>query len=148
VYGTPAIWGASWAVNAASFWAQRNRPNVLVLSFKSMKQGLRGTVLKIAEFLDIRASSDVIDAVCAKSSFEYMKRIDHKFRPWPMAPWRPQPVMIRKGARGGSSELLSLDQQREMDRHFMEQLKQLGSDLPYEDFADLAQPIKAEYATN
>ena len=36
--------GGSWGVNAAGYWAQRHRPNVLVLSFKSMKKDLRATV--------------------------------------------------------------------------------------------------------
>ena len=36
--------GGSWGVNAAGYWAQRHRPNVLVVSFKSMKKDLRATV--------------------------------------------------------------------------------------------------------
>ena len=36
--------GGSWAVNAAGYWAERHRPNVLVVSFKSMKRDLRGAV--------------------------------------------------------------------------------------------------------
>jgi hypothetical protein len=46
--------------------------------------------------------------------------------------------MMRKGTQGGSSELLSREQQQEMDRYFMAELKRLGSDFPYEEFADLA----------
>ena len=46
--------------------------------------------------------------------------------------------MIRKGAQGGSSELLSPERQRQIDQHFMAELKRLGSDLPYEEFCDLA----------
>src|SRR5262249_36590810 len=43
--------GGSWAVSTAGYWAERHRPNVLILSFKSMKHDLRGTVLKVADFL-------------------------------------------------------------------------------------------------
>jgi hypothetical protein len=46
--------------------------------------------------------------------------------------------MIRKGKHGGSSELLSVDQQQRVDEHFIAELKQLGSDFPYEEFCDLA----------
>jgi len=130
--------GGSWAANAVGFWAQRHRPNVLVLSFKSMKKDLRGTVLKVADFLDIHVSDAVIDEVCAKSSFDYMKRIDDKFRNWAMLPWDPDPVMIRKGAQGGSSELLRREQQRQIDAHFIAELERMGSDFPYEEFCDLA----------
>jgi hypothetical protein len=130
--------GGSWAVNAAGYWAQRHRPNVLVLSFKAMKRDLPGTVRKVADFMNVRVPEEVIGEVCAKSSFDYMKRIDEKFRPGRMIPWGPEGSMMRKGTQGGSSELLSPEQQRQIDACFMAELKQLGCDLPYEEFCDLA----------
>ena len=53
--------GGSWADNAAGYWAQRHRPNVLVLSFKAMKKDLRGAVRSVAAFLDVNASDALID---------------------------------------------------------------------------------------
>ena len=130
--------GGSWAVNAAGYWAQRNRPNVLVLSFKSMKQDLAGTVRRVAEFLDVRVGDEVIESVCAQAGFAYMKGIDSKFSVWKMTPWSSQGSMMRKGVQGGSSELLSAEQQRHIDRYFTGELKRLGCDLPYDEFCDLA----------
>ena len=95
-------------------------------------------MLQVADFLDIPASDEVIDQVCEKSSFEYMKRIDGKFRTWRMIPWKAEGPMIRKGTQGGSSELLSHQRQREIDAYFMAELKRLGSDFPYEQFCDIA----------
>ena len=130
--------GGSWSANTAGYWAQRHRPNVLIVSFKSMKRDLKGAVQKVAQFLDIDAPESLIDLVAEKSSFEYMKRIDHKFRMGKIIPWLPEGAMIRKGAQGGSSELLSRERQREIDTHFMAELKRLGSDFPYEEFCDIA----------
>jgi hypothetical protein len=130
--------GGSWTANTAGYWAQRHRPNVLIVSFKSMKRDLKGAVRKVAQFLDIEAPEALIDLVAEKSSFEYMKGIDHKFRMGKIIPWLPEGAMIRKGAQGGSSELLSRDRQKEMDAHFMAELKRLGSDFPYEEFCDIA----------
>ena len=135
--------GGSWAVNAAGFWAERRRPNVLLLSFKSMKRDLEGTVRKVAEFLDIHLSDEELREVCSKSSFAYMKRAEGKFEMWHLIPWRKQSPMIRKGAQGGSSELLSVQQQREMDAYFIAELKRLGSDLPYEEFADITPGVES-----
>src|SRR5947209_7649677 len=45
--------GGSWAVNTAGYWAERQKPNVLIASFKEMKRDLRGTVLTVADFLKI-----------------------------------------------------------------------------------------------
>jgi hypothetical protein len=132
------ILGGSWAVNAAGYWAERHRPNVLIVSFKSMKQDLRGTVVRVADFLNIRVSDAVIDDVCRQSSFEYMKKIDEKFRIGKMIPWRRPGTMIRKGAEGSASELLSPERQRQVDQHFIAELKQLGSDFPYQEFCNLA----------
>ena len=133
-----SAFGGSWAENTAGYWAQRERKNVLIVSFKSMKRDLKGAVRKVAQFLDIQAPETVIDLVAEKASFAYMKGIDHKFRMGKMIPWRPEGAMMRKGTQGGSSELLSLERQREMDAHFKAELKRLGSDFPYEEFCDLA----------
>lgn len=128
----------SWAVSTAGYWAQRHRPNVMIVSFKSMKRDLKGTVTKVASFLDIHVSNQVIDRVCEKSSFEYMKRMDGKFRMWKVIPWKSPSPMIRSGKQGGSSEILTREQQRRIDAYFMSELKRLGSDFPYEEFCDLA----------
>jgi hypothetical protein len=133
-----SLMGGSWAENAAGYWAQRERRNVLIVSFKSLKRDLKEAVRKVAQFLDIKAPEALIDSVAEKASFAYMKRIDHKFRMGKMIPWRPEGAMMRKGTQGGSSELLSPERQREMGAHFMGELTRLGSDFPYEEFCDLA----------
>jgi hypothetical protein len=130
--------GGSWPANAAGYWAQRHRPNVLLVSFKAMKRDLEGTVRQVACFLGIHVPDETIRAVCEKSSFEYMKGIDHKFGVGKMVAWSEPGAMIRKGRQGGSAELLTPVQQRELDAHCMAELKRLGSDLPYKEFADLA----------
>jgi hypothetical protein len=126
--------GGSWAVNTAGYWAVRNRPNVLIASFKEMKRDLRGTVLKVAAFLNIDVPDAVIDEVCRKSSFEYMKAIDRKFAIGKLVAWREPGAMIRAGKQGGSSEMLNAEQQRQVDQYFKFELKRLGSDFPYDEF--------------
>jgi hypothetical protein len=130
--------GGSWAVNTAGYWAERKRPNVLVASFKEMKRDLRGMVRKVAGFLDITVSDAVIDEVCRRSSFEYMKANDQKYAMGKMIAWREPGAMIRRGSQGGSSEMLGPEQQRQIDQHFMAELERLGSDFPYDEFCDLA----------
>jgi len=123
----------SWPVNAAGYWAQRNRANVLVLLFAEMKRDLEGTVRRVADFLDIRVSDAVIREVCRKSSFGYMKSIDQRFAPYRGAPWRKRAQMLRKGEQGASAELLSREQQAEIDSVMAAELLRLGSDLPYDE---------------
>jgi hypothetical protein len=130
--------GGSWVTNTAGYWAQRHRPNVLVVSFKSMKRDLRGTVLRVAQLLNLHLSDAVLDDVCRKSSFEYMKQIDQKFQFWKMTPWGSPTSMMRSGRQGGSSELLTPERQRELDAYCMAALKRLGSDFPYEEFCEVS----------
>ena len=111
---------------------------MLVVSFKEMKRDLRGMVVKVAAFLNINVSDEVIDEVCRQSSFEYMKAIDHKFAIGKMVAWREPGAMIRKGSQGGSSEMLNPDQQRQIDQYFIAELARLGSDFPYAEFCDVA----------
>jgi hypothetical protein len=128
----------SWPITTASYWSQRHRPNVLVLSFKAMKRDLPATVRQVAEFLDVRVSDAVIDRVVEKSSFDYMRRMDQQFANWNMVPWRNTGTMVRSGKHGGSSELLTLEQQRRIDDYCRSELRRLGSDFPYDEFCDVA----------
>ena len=132
------VLGGSWAKHTAGYWAERHRPNVLIMSFKAMKRDLRGAVGEVGDFLGVRASDAVIQQVCDKSSFAYMKQHDDQFAMWNLIPWQSPTEMIRKGSAAGSSELLSIDQQRQIDAYFTAELQRLGCDLPYEEFCDLA----------
>ena len=137
------VW-SSWPVNTAGYWAQRHRKNVLIVPFNAMKRDLRDTVKRVADFMGVRAGDEVIDRVCEKASFAYMKRIDDKFRAWEMIPWKSTAApMMRKGNQAASSELLTLEQQRRIDEHFMRELRRLGSDFPYEEFCDISPGLKA-----
>jgi len=129
--------GGSWVNNTAGYWAERHRPNVLILSFKSMKRDLRSAVFRVADFLDVHVSDQTLETVVQKSSFAYMKQHDEQFRMWNIIPWRGENHMLRNGAHGGSSELLSLERQREIDARFMADLKRLGSDFPYGEFCEI-----------
>ena len=103
-----------------------------------MKKDLRGAVKAVAAFLETNATDAIIDDVRRLSTFEHMKTIDHKFHMGKTIPWRESGAMIRKGRQGGSSELLTRAQQRDVDAHFKAELRELGSDFPYDEFCDLA----------
>jgi hypothetical protein len=130
--------GGSWATYVAEYWRERQRPNVEVFSYKAMKRDLAGSVRRVAQLMNVELSKAEFDLVCERSSFAYMKGIDHKFDPTVYMPWgRKQGGMIRSGKHGGSSELLTLEQQRRIDRHFMDELKAIGSDFPYAEFCEV-----------
>jgi hypothetical protein len=144
----PLNFGNTWAEHTASYWALKDKPNVLVLSFKKMKQDLPGAVRQVADVLGVNLTSAELDRVVEKSSFSYMSRIDDKFSPMPKGtlPWSEGFRMMRQGKDGNSKEMLTLAQQMRIDAHFQNELKELGSDFPYAEFCYLADETEKEGA--
>lgn len=133
----PLITG--WAEHAAGFWAWRDRPNVLVLTFSEMKADLPGTVRRFAELMGVSLREPEFDEVVRKASFSYMSARDARFAPprLPLMGRAPAAKMMRRGRVGGSGELLSRAQQAELDRACQTLLRRLGSDLPYAELFDV-----------
>jgi hypothetical protein len=129
----PFNFGNTWAEHTASYWALRDRPNVLILLFRDMKPDLPGAVKKVAGLLDVSLTSDELSKVIEKSTFEYMSGIEDSFTPMPKGtlPWGDGLKMMRRGKVGNSNEMLTLDQQMRIDQHFRRELERLGSDFPY-----------------
>jgi hypothetical protein len=136
----PMNFGNTWAEHTAGYWALRERPNVLVLSYSRMKQDLGRAVQQVADTMQVRLTQDELARVIERSSFDYMKAIDHKFVPLPKGslPWAKELSMVRTGKAGNSGELLSREQQLRIDAHFQAELKQLGCDFPYAEFCRLS----------
>ncbi len=123
-----------WSEHLDSYWKDRGKPNLLILTFEEMKADLEGAVRRFADFMDVKLSDAEFAAVCEKSSFAYMKANDEKFRPPAITPFSSRNrQMIRRGASGGSSELLSSEQQTGIDAFFRSDLQQRGSDFPYDE---------------
>jgi hypothetical protein len=146
------IMGGSWAAATAGYWAQRDKPNVLICSFKEMRRDLEGTVRQVSAFLGTDVSPEVIRRVTERSSFDFMKRIDDKFSTGKFLALRKPAAMMRKGTEGSSTELITPAQARRIDEYFIAELKRLGSDFPYAEFcrvspgvslAEPAQPVRA-----
>jgi hypothetical protein len=132
----PMSSGSSWAEHTASYWALKDKPNVLILFYGDMKKDLPLTAQRVADFLGITLTPGEMKAVIDKSSFSYMSAIDHKFIPMPIenTPWANKPKLMREGRSGNARELLSVEQQDRIDQRFKEELRALGSDFPYEKY--------------
>ena len=73
-----------------------------------------------------------VAAVVAQSTFASMKAAVAKFEPGRMVPWAKEGAMVRRGSSGGSSELLTPEQQQRIDDHCRAELERLGCDFPYD----------------
>lgn len=135
----------SWPEHLAGYWPWRERPNVLFLTYGELKANPRRAVEQVAALMGVTLNEAQIEQVLTKSSFAYMRKIDHKFNlVVPFIKRDPEGgVMIRRGQSGGSSELITLEQQARIDKFCQEELRRLGCDFPYAMQFTLAAP-KAE----
>jgi hypothetical protein len=132
VYLSPDTALGSWAAHLQSYWSVRDRPNVLFLTYEQMRADLPGAVDKIAKLMGVELTAAERAAVIEQCTFEHMKKIGAKFDP-AGPPWaRPKGSMMRRGERGKSNELLSSADQKRIDDYWRTQLRQLGSDFPYD----------------
>lgn len=132
LYVLPHFILGGWAEHTASYWAIRDRDNVMLLTFHELKLDSERYIHEVANFLDVKLTEDELAMVLEKSSFPYMKAIDAKFAPKMKPPWLSQSgTLIRSGKSGASSELLSPKQQEMIDNHMQAELQRLGSDFPY-----------------
>ena len=129
-----------WAEHLAGYWAARHEPNVLFITYEEMKRDHAGSVRKIAAFMNVDLTPDQVATVVQLSSFAGMKAVAAKFEPGRVVPWSKDSAMLRRGASGGSSELLTPQQQRYIDDYCRAELKRLGCNFPYEAAFTLAPP--------
>jgi aryl sulfotransferase len=73
--------GLSNLRQAQSFWDYRDLPNVYLTHYQDLKTDFAGEVRRIAEFVDIEATPDLIRLVGKHCSFEAMKRNPDEFTP-------------------------------------------------------------------
>jgi hypothetical protein len=134
-----AFFLGSWTDNLYHYWKMHHQPNVMVITFEQMKADLMGIVRQTAAFLDVPLTEAELQTVYEKSTFQYMKGVEHKFNPPPVTSMAyGEAKMIRKGQSGASSELLTLEQQRRIDDYCRAELKRLGSDFPYDEMFVIA----------
>lgn len=121
----------SWPEHVASYWAWRDRPNVKFVTFAEMKSDLDNVVRDVAAWMGVELTIEALAQTVMKSSFAYMKQHEAQFAP-------PTPSgksnLIRSGEVGESAEFLTAAQRQQVDNAMRQQLKQLGSDFPYDQF--------------
>lgn len=62
-----------------NWWKVKDKPNVLLLHYSDARKDPKGTVMKLAHFLEVNLTQDQVDTVTQKCSMDYMKQRDHLF---------------------------------------------------------------------
>jgi hypothetical protein len=126
-----------WAAHTASWWAVRDQPNVLVMTFDELKKNTADIIGQVAELMNVQLRPEQADSVAERSTFAWMKAHESQFKPpsLPQPKGKERPLMMRSGKAGKSAELLTAEQRSDIDAFFSDGLKGLGSDFPYDQFS-------------
>lgn len=129
---SPDAMSGPWAEHLNSWWALRQRDNVLFLTYEQMKRDLPGTVRRIAALMGVPLSSEELAAVVRQTSFEHMREIGDRFDLNHRVRSRQAgSSMIRRGETGASRELLTPEEQARIDTYCRAELARLGCDFDY-----------------
>lgn len=115
-----------------SWWAHKDDPNVLFLKYEDMMRDVSSAITKIAKFLEVDASDELVKDIAAKSTFKVMKDDPTANYSWTEAIRRPnQPPFLRKGVVGDWKNYFTPDQAARMDALYEQHLKGTGLEFDF-----------------
>ena len=65
----------NWAEHAAGFWAMRERPNVLFMTYEEITADLPAAVRRLSDLMGVALSPEEITTIAGLCSFGEMKKI-------------------------------------------------------------------------
>ncbi len=117
-----------WFDHVLGWWAHRELPNVLFITYERLVLDFRGTLQQLLQFLGFDYPEDVIDAICAKSAFDYMKRAEFTNH----QQISEMEEFFRAGKIGSWKAQFSARQNEAFDRIYAQRMKGTGLDFVFE----------------
>ena len=121
----------SWFEHAAGWLRNKDRLNVLVLTYEELSADLEGVVRRIADFCGITIDPAAMPRILERCSFAFMREHDARFvgKQWPKNPAAPETPFIRQGQVGGFRQELDARAVREFQEACDRRLRGLGEDM-------------------
>ncbi len=121
----------SWFEHVARWLRNKDRLNVLVVTYEELSADLEATVKRIADFCGITIDPAAMPRILERCSFAFMRKHDAKFsgeRFYPNAP-PPETPFIRKGQVGGWRQDLDARAASDFQEACDRRLRGLGEDM-------------------
>ena len=124
------VWFGDFFDHVLSWWAHRHDSKVLFLTFEDMKKDLPSAVARIARFIGVDISDEIISKIAEKTSFSAMKSNDTANYSWSQTSGKAD--FMRKGEVGDWVNYFTPEQSAEMDRVCSERLQGTGLEFIFE----------------
>ena len=104
--------------HTVAWWPQLGQDDTLIFAFEDMVSDLEGTVGRVAQFIDLDVTDEVLDIATWQSTIEFMKAHGHQFDDHLLRDARNEAAglpasagstKVRKGKIGGYKQALSED---------------------------------------
>jgi len=122
----------SWFDHVSEWWEKSKiKDNILFIKYEDIHLDLSNIINRIADFIDITLTEDILNQIVSKTSFDYMKKDSKTNLSW--GAWKKNSTEspLRKGTVGDWKTLFNPKQIDILKNEYNKKIKKIGLELNF-----------------